>query len=50
MGAAQNRFFQFYSGRDVKTPTNYMNLDSAQWSLQNDTHIDNQYSFEKMVE
>ena len=48
MGAAQNRFFfQFYSGRDVKTVTNYMYLDSAQWSLQNGTHIDYQYSFEK---
>ncbi len=48
MGEAQNRFFfQFYSGRDVKTVTNYMYLDSAQWSLQNGTHIDYQYSFEK---
>ena len=50
MGAAQNRFFQFYSGRDVKTPKNYMYLDSTQRSLQNGTHLDYQYSFEKMVE
>ena len=31
----------------VETPTNYIYLDSAQWSLQNGTHIDYQYSFDK---
>jgi len=30
MGGPQNRFFQFYMGRDVKTPTNYTYLDSTQ--------------------
>jgi hypothetical protein len=47
MGGSQNRFFQFYRGRDVKTPTNYIYLDSTQLDLQNGTHIDYQYSFGK---
>jgi hypothetical protein len=29
MRGPQNRFFQFYRGRDVKTPTNYIYLDST---------------------
>ena len=47
MGGSQNRFFQFYRGRVVKTPTNYIYLDSTQWDLQNGTHIVYQYSFGK---
>jgi len=30
MGGPQNRFFQLYRGRDVKTLTNYIYLDSNQ--------------------
>ncbi len=47
IGAPQNSFFQFYRGRDVKTPTNYIHLESTQWDLQNGTHIEYQYSFDK---
>jgi len=47
MGGPQNRSFQFYGGRDVKTPTNYIYLGSTQWDLQNGTHIDYKYSFGK---
>jgi hypothetical protein len=47
MGGPQNRLFQFYGGRDVKNPTNYIYLDSIQWDLKNGAHIDYQYSFEK---
>jgi len=39
--------FQFYRGRDVKTPTNYIYLDSTQWDLKNGTHILYQYTFGK---
>ncbi len=47
LGGLQNSFFQFYRGRDVKTPTKYTYLDSTQWDLQNSTNINYQYSFDK---
>ena len=47
MGGPKKHFFQFYGGRDVKTPKNYMYLNSTQWDLQYGTHIDYQYSFGK---
>ena len=47
MGWPPNSFFQFYRGRDVRTPTNYIYLDSTQWDLQNDIYIVYQYSFGK---
>ena len=30
MGEPQNHFYQFYRGRDVKTPSNYIYLESTQ--------------------
>jgi hypothetical protein len=49
MGGPQNSFFQFYGGRDVKIPTNYIYLDLTEWDLQNGTHIDYQYIFGKNI-